>query len=52
VAYCRELVPYECLFVEVGQGFPSNLLGSRALKLRVLGMVLGAIVPGDALLGC
>jgi hypothetical protein len=43
---------YECWFIEVGWGFSDIFLGSRALRWRVPGMVLGAAVPGDALLGC
>jgi hypothetical protein len=33
-------------------GLLDVLLGSRALRWRVLGMALCAAVPGDALLGC
>jgi hypothetical protein len=32
-------------------GFPGILLGSQTLRWRVLGTILGAIVPGDVLLG-
>jgi hypothetical protein len=37
-------------FIEVGWGFPGVLLGSRALRWRVSGSVLGATMPDDALL--
>jgi hypothetical protein len=33
-------------------GFPGVLLSSRALRWRVAGMILGAVVPGKALPGC
>jgi hypothetical protein len=33
-------------------GFSGILLGSRALRWRVSGTVLGAVVLGNALLGC
>jgi hypothetical protein len=39
-------------FIKVGWGFLGILLGSQALRWRVPGRVLGAVVPSDALLGC
>jgi hypothetical protein len=33
-------------------GFPGVLLGSRPLRWRVPGSILGATVLGDALIGC
>jgi hypothetical protein len=38
-------------FIKVGRGFLCILLDSRALRWRVPGMVLGAAMPGDTLLG-
>jgi hypothetical protein len=34
---------WECRFIEVGQGFPHILLGSRALRWTMSGTVLGDV---------